>query len=91
VTPVTSTVYEPVILARAATSPELEYCDSVSARTPLEIAIDVTSLSLPRDEKSPEIAVPISLTAIDRVGVPGRLTASTVEISVTETPVTSTV
>jgi hypothetical protein len=64
---------------------------SVSERTPLETAIDVTSGSLPSVDKAPETAEPASLTAIDNVGVPGRLMPSTVATFPTMTPVTSTV
>jgi len=65
-------------LARPAVSPV--NCDSVSEIAPLETAMDVTLLSLPSATNAALVrSPPVSLTAIDKVGVPGRLTASTVE------------
>ena len=66
-------------MARPASSPNATNWDSVSEIAPLETAIDVTLLSPPRATKAALVrSPPVSLTAIDKVGVPGRLMPSTV-------------
>ena len=85
-------MYEPVNLARPKSSLELVNCASVSEIGPLLTAIDVTLVLAPKLTRTTLVrSPPVSLTAIDSVGVPGRLMPSTVCTCAALTPETSMV